>query len=244
MLYLVSLGLWDHKDISLRGLEALKKCKKIYFEKYTTATICKAKNIETLLGKKVREVDRKFVEERFPLEEAKNNDIALVVGGDALVATTHSELLLEAKKKDIEVKVIHGSSILTAVGETGLQIYKFGRVSSIPFWQKNFEPTSFYDVVHTNLKNRMHSLLLLDIEMNIKQGLEILEKAEKKMKKGIIKNKTKLIVCISLGADNQKIIYGEIRKLKNLEFPYVPSVIIIPTVLHFKEQEFLDLFKI
>lgn len=36
MLYLVGLGLGDEKDITVRGLEAVKKCDHVYLEAYTS----------------------------------------------------------------------------------------------------------------------------------------------------------------------------------------------------------------
>lgn len=36
MLFIVGLGLGDEKDITLRGLEAVKKCKTVYIEAYTS----------------------------------------------------------------------------------------------------------------------------------------------------------------------------------------------------------------
>ena len=36
MLYLIGLGLGDERDITLRGLEAVKKCSKVYLEAYTS----------------------------------------------------------------------------------------------------------------------------------------------------------------------------------------------------------------
>lgn len=36
MLYLIGLGLGDAKDITVKGLETLKKCKKVYLESYTS----------------------------------------------------------------------------------------------------------------------------------------------------------------------------------------------------------------
>lgn len=36
MLYIVGLGLGNEKDITLRGLEAVKKCDKIFIEAYTS----------------------------------------------------------------------------------------------------------------------------------------------------------------------------------------------------------------
>lgn len=35
MLYLIGLGLGDEKDITVRGLEVVKKCKFVFLEMYT-----------------------------------------------------------------------------------------------------------------------------------------------------------------------------------------------------------------
>lgn len=36
MLYIVGLGLSDEQDITLRGLECVRKCSKVYMEAYTS----------------------------------------------------------------------------------------------------------------------------------------------------------------------------------------------------------------
>ena len=60
------------------------------------------------------------------------------VGGDMCCcfcrATTHADLLLRAKERGIDTKVIHNASIMNAVGCCGLQV---GGVSSVTklFWQ-------------------------------------------------------------------------------------------------------------
>lgn len=36
MLYLIGLGLGDCKDISVKGLEIVKKCDRVYLEAYTS----------------------------------------------------------------------------------------------------------------------------------------------------------------------------------------------------------------
>lgn len=36
MLYIIGLGLGDERDITLRGLEAVRKCEKVYMEAYTS----------------------------------------------------------------------------------------------------------------------------------------------------------------------------------------------------------------
>jgi len=36
MLYIVGLGLYDEQDITFRGLAAVKKCKRVFLEAYTS----------------------------------------------------------------------------------------------------------------------------------------------------------------------------------------------------------------
>ena len=109
------------------------------------------KELEMLVGKKLIEVKRKEVEEeagellKYCLNEDKN--ICLLIIGNALSATTHSELLIEAKRLKIEFKVLPGISVFSFLGFTGLSEYKFGRTASIVWPLPNYKPESFYDLV-------------------------------------------------------------------------------------------------
>lgn len=240
MLYIIGLGL-DLKDISLRAMEALKKCHKIYLEIYTTLLPYKKTELENVIRKKVVIAMRESVENnsREFVKEAKKKNIALLVYGDPLAATTHISLLQEAKKMQVKVKVLHNSSIFSAITETGLQLYKFGKTASIPEWHKGYEPTSFFDVVKDNLKMNAHTLLLVDIGLGLDKALHELEKASK----GNIKN---IIVCSRLGTDEQYIVYSTLTELiKNKKIQAKvkePFCFIIPASLHFTEAEFLELF--
>ena len=145
MFYLVGLGLFDEMDMSLKALECLKNVDKIYAEFFTSRLFGSSfESIEELIGAKIEVLVRNEVEEESKfLEEAKIMDVALITGGDPLIATTHSEFLVECKQKGIDYEVIHGSSILSsAPAISGLQAYKFGKVTTIPFPDHNFYPKS------------------------------------------------------------------------------------------------------
>lgn len=64
------------------------------------------------------------------LQNADIEDVAMLVVGDPFSATTHSDIILRAKLKDIPTQVVHNASILTAVGCCGLQVCKFVFISS------------------------------------------------------------------------------------------------------------------
>lgn len=40
MLYLIGLGLYDERDITLRGLDAVRGCARVYLEAYTSILLC------------------------------------------------------------------------------------------------------------------------------------------------------------------------------------------------------------
>ena len=51
MLYLIGLGLWDESDISLRAIDALKKCDEVYLETYTNKWLGSVRHLEEIIGK-------------------------------------------------------------------------------------------------------------------------------------------------------------------------------------------------
>jgi diphthine synthase len=97
------------------------------------------------------------------LRHSKNGNVSFLVVGDALAATTHTDLMLRAKQQQIKVQVIHNASIMNAVACCGLQLYHFGPSVSIPFFTEKWRPQSFYDKISVNRKNGFHTLCLLGI---------------------------------------------------------------------------------
>ena len=223
MLYLIGLGL-GVKGISQQGLEAVNKCEKVYLESYTVDFPYSKEELEKILSKEVILADRDFVESLKIVEEVKDADIALLVYGSPLTATTHISLIQGAKKQNIEVKIIHNASIFDAVAETGLQIYKFGKITSIP----DFEAESFIKVIKENLSIDAHSLILVDIEMEFGNALERLRNMDI----------DKLVVCSALGTHDSRIYYGTLKELETKKVKK-PFCFILPGKLHFVEEEVL-----
>lgn len=239
-LYLIGLGLANESDITLKGLELAKKADIAYFEKYTSVMQSSIRQLELLLKKKLIPATREIIENSQILIEAQQKNVALLVVGDPLVATTHAELFLQAKKQNISVQVVHNASVVSAIGYTGLQVYKFGRVISIPF---QTDATSFFDRILENKKIGLHSLLLLDLDvadnrfLTIKEAIERLQTIEKSRKKKIL---TTIIGCARIGAQDQLLIAGSPEKLKTISWGKQPYCLIIPGELHFVEEEALE----
>ena len=238
MLYLIGLGL-DVKGISLQGLEAIKKCKKIYLENYTVDFPYNIQELEKVIGKKIISASRELVESNSLVKEARKANIVLLVYGSPLTATTHISLIQEAKKQKVKYEIIYGASILDAILETGLQAYKFGKTASMPKWnkEKNFNPESFVQIIKENNSINSHTLILIDIDLDFKDALEQLEASMKNKKIKL----DKMVICSSLGTTHEKIFYGKISKLKNKKI-VKPYCIIILSKLHFVEKEVLDEF--
>jgi len=241
MLYLVGLGLWDEKDVSLRGIEACRRADKVYCELYTAAWGGDLEKLEKIIGKGIQPLERADVEEHSEklIAEAKVKNIALLVPGDPLTATTHVHLIMECREKRIAFEVVHASSIYTAVARTGLQLYKFGRTATVITPKKGYESSGFYDAIIENQKLGLHTLLLLDRDMGTRQALEILSGIEKKRGRKLLKH---VVICSALGSENEKIIYGKSSDLLKIDLP-PPAAVVIPGKLHFLEKEFLDTFR-
>ncbi len=235
MLYIIGLGL-NRDGISKFGLVAAKKCKKIYLENYTVDFPYTKHQLEEVIGKKIVDANREFVENLEILEKADKCDVALLVYGSPLTATTHITLLQEAKKSGIRTKIIYNASIFDAIAETGLQLYKFGKIASMPAWKKNYEPTSFMKIVQENQSSKAHSLVLIDIGLEFLDALNQLEKAAKEYKIKL----NKLVLCQVLGTSNRKISYKTIEEFKEFSGVRKPYCLIIPSKLHFLEKEFLE----
>lgn len=248
MLYLIGLGLYDEKDISMKGVETLKKVDTIYAEFYTARLFGgDIKALEDKLDIQINVLKREEVEEgNIPLKEAETKDVAFLCAGDPLIATTHTDMMIQARKKGIKTTVIHSSSILTAApGLAGLQAYKFGKVTTIPFTEENYFPHSPYLAIKNNLKEKMHTLVLLDIQahrnryMTANQGLEYLLQVAAERKDEVITGDTLAVVIARAGAEKPLVRADKIRKLLNEDFGGPLHCLMIPSDLHFVEAEAL-----
>jgi diphthine synthase len=244
----IGLGLFDEKDISIKGLETAKECDVLFAEFYTaTLTGTTVSEIEKIIGKKIEVLDRaKFEKGDIIIEAAKEKKVGILVVGDPMTATTHVSLRLRAEKGDIKTVIIPGASILTsAPGLCGLHIYKFGKTASLPFPRANYFPTSPYDIILENLENGMHTLILLDIDehaekyMRAGDALQILLRMEEERKEGVISKDTLVCVLGSVGSPAPMVIAGFIKDIVDKNFGMGLHCLIVPGKLHFMETEAL-----
>ena len=95
-----------------------------------------------------------------------------------------------------------------------------------------FKADSFIQINKDNQKINSHTLILVDIDLDLKDALKKLESL----------NLGKIIICQSLVTKNSKIFYDSVNNLKKLKIKK-PFCIIIPSKLHFIEEEVLKSFE-
>ncbi|MFH0808605.1 MAG: diphthine synthase [archaeon] len=238
-LHLIGTGMTQN-SLTAEALQVLKTTDKIYLENYTVNFPYPKSELESQYNIKIQELDRTKVEDESILQEAKTKEIALLVYGDSLSATTHMQLILECKKQNIPYRIFHNASILTTIAETGLSLYKFGKTTSMPNWAEHTNrPTSFANYIKENNSIKAHTLILTDIGLKIKQAIEQLKESAEKEN---LKLPEKIISISHAGTSQQKIFYDTPDNLitQNIEMPFC---LIVPNNLHFLEEESLEQLK-
>ena len=121
--------------------------------------------MEKLIDRKIHRLSREEVEDgQVLLTAAASRTVAFLIPGDPMSATTHIDLRLRAARAKIRTRIVHGVSIVTsAAGSLGLQVYKFGRTTTVPFSSPGFAPTSPLEVILDNRRMGLHTLVLLDL---------------------------------------------------------------------------------
>lgn len=246
----MGLGLYDERDISLRGVEEIRDADSVFAELYTSLMPeLSVQKLEELVGKKVSVVSRRALEEEgghLILREAEVGKAALLVPGDPLIATTHVDLRIRAEKRGIKTRVIHGASIVSAtIGLSGLQNYKYGRSVTIPFPEEGFTSEAPYRVIMENRKMGLHTLCFLDIKakekryMTVNDGLKALLTTEKQKREQVIIPDTLVIGIARAGSKEPTVKAGYVEEVMKQNFGAPPHTLVFPGKLHFMEAEAL-----
>lgn len=229
MLKIVGLGL-DDGEITSKGVQAIKSSEKVFAEFYTNTETIDIESLQEKTGKSIRKLSREEVERKDKiLESAKKNDTAFLVSGDPITATTHYDIKHRAEKQGIDTEIVHAPSILTSVAETGLNVYKFGRVVTLP---ENSKPESIIDHIKQNDKIGLHTLILLDINYDAESAAEKLIEMEESMET------RESIIFERANSNNQSINHGKLSQLET-DGPTPHSIILIGEKSH-KEEENLE----
>ncbi|OAQ54736.1 hypothetical protein HTG_04005 [Natrinema mahii] len=172
MLTFIGLGLYDERSITVEGQEALRAADRAYAEFYTSELIgTTIADLESHHDVEIEVRDRAGVEQHPEdmLEAAATEDVAFLTAGDTMISTTHVDLRLRAHDRGIETRVIHGITAQTATSAlTGLQNYRFGKATTLPFPYAHGAdglPASVTETIDANRADGLHTVVYLDIKI-------------------------------------------------------------------------------
>ena len=169
MLTFVGLGLYDERSITIEGRDVLNKADRVFAEFYTSKLAgATTADVEAFHGVDIEVRDREGTE-RDPdpiLDAARGSDAAFLVAGDPMISTTHVDLRLRAVDRGIDTQVVHGTTAQTAASSlTGLQNYRFGKATTLPFaYGSDNVPESVLTTIANNRERGLHTLCYLDID--------------------------------------------------------------------------------
>ncbi|KAF2101452.1 diphthine synthase [Rhizodiscina lignyota] len=268
MLYLVGLGLADETDITVKGLDVVKKAERVYLEAYTAVLLVDKEQLEAFYGRSVIIADREMVESSSDtiLADADKVDVAFLVVGDPFGATTHTDLLLRARALNIAYTSIPNASILSAIGACGLQLYNFGQTVSMVFFTETWKPSSFYDRVKENVQIGLHTLILLDIKVKepnldmLARGKIVYEQprymsvatcasqmleVEEERKEAVYGPRSLAVGAARVGAKDQTFVVGTLEELCDVDVGKpLHSVVLLGRRTHDLEREYLRDFAV
>jgi diphthine synthase len=250
-LVFVGLGLHDEKGISLQGLEETRTADSAFMELYTSILpYFSTKRFEELVNKQVHIVSRRDLEEEngaLILNASEKGKTVFLIPGDPFTATTHVALRIEAEKRGIKTRIVHGASVMSAViGLSGLHNYKFGKTVTIPFPENSSETP--YSVIAQNKKLGLHTLCLLDIKaeekrfLSINEAVKLLLEIEQKRRESIVTPDTVAVGVARAGSTTPTLKAGSVKELVDHDFGEPPQSLIFPGDLHFMEAEALVVF--
>ena len=265
--YVIGLGLGDEKDITVRGLECVKQCSHLYLEYYTSLLGIDTNKLEEFYGVPIIVADRNMVETEAEkiYENARDNNIGFLVVGDPLCATTHIDIILRARKLGIKVEVVHNASVMGAAASCGLQLYQYGYTISIPLFEGDWKPDSFYNRIKYNMNGGMHTLCLLDIKvkepdyeammkgktkflpprfMTVNTAINQLLEIESIRGENVISKDSLAVGMARLGQPTQKIIFGTLEELRCIDFGPPLHCMALCGELHPVELELLEHFRV
>lgn len=250
MLWFVGTGINGYRGLSIAALDVLRKCDIIYIERFTSAlSEADLQGLNSLIEMHTKPVQRWFVEDgRELLEAARTKNVALVTYGDPLIATTHSELRSRAAKNSIKTAILHSASgIASIIGESGLHVYKFGRM--VTMMSELHSAVTVYNTIFQNLLAGSHTLILTEYHHNDESKVpffldpssvfNMLLDAERAHKHQIFSDDTFAVVASRVGMQDQRITSGKVKSLMKLEFGIGPHSVIVTGALHFTETQAL-----
>ena len=241
MLSFVGLGLYDEQSITLRGRDVLSIADAAFAEWYTSHLAGTDLNtLEATHDIDIDVRDRAGVEQHPEpiLDAAEESHAVFLTAGDTMISTTHVDLRLRALDRDIETRVVHGTTAQTAASSlTGLQNYRFGKATTLPFAETHGGvPDSVVETIRANRERGLHTLVYLDIDGENERFLTGDRAAE--MLAPILEESLGVAIG-QAGSDEPTVRGGPLERLAEESFGPPLHMLVLPGELHPIESDAL-----
>ncbi|KTG09878.1 diphthine synthase [Haloprofundus marisrubri] len=255
MLTFIGLGLYDEQSITVEGREALRSADRAFAEFYTSKLI--GTTVDALSkhhGVDVEVRDRAGVEQDADeiLDAAEEGETVFLTAGDTMISTTHVDLRLRAHERGIETEIVHGVTAQSAAsGLTGLQNYRFGKATTLPFpyaHGADGTPQSVIDTIEDNRERGLHTLVYLDIKVGYERaGVDAADEymtadfAAREFARDWDEDALGVVVARA-GSPEPVVAADRLSALSEREFGDPLQMLIVPAELHDLEAEALEAF--
>ncbi len=243
MLTFVGLGLYDERSITVEGQRALREADHAFAEFYTSKLIgTDVEALEPHHGVEIDVRDRAGVEQDPEpiLDAAAAGDAVFLTAGDTMISTTHVDLRLRAHERGIETRVIHGVTAQTATSSlTGLQNYRFGKATTLPFPYAHGAdglPASVTETIDANRAADLHTVVYLDIKADREEYMTAGIGAE--LLAGEYPDLVGVVVARA-GSPEPLVEAAPLSELADREFGDPLHLLVIPGELHLLEADAL-----
>ncbi|UPM43894.1 diphthine synthase [Halocatena salina] len=243
MLTFVGLGLYDERSITVSGREAIAKADRVVAEFYTsrlTGTTLEA--LQAYHDISIEVLERADVEQRPEsiLDTALTERVVFLTAGDPMISTTHVDLRLRAAERDIDTHIVHGTTAQAAASSlTGLQNYRFGKATTLPFPSAHggdTVPTSVLDTIDDNRERELHTLVYLDIKAQREEFMRASTASELLCEQ--YEDVLAVAVCRA-GSDDPVVAADQLSELATRAFGAPLHLLVVPGTLHHMEADAL-----
>jgi len=230
--YLVGAGL-RCEHLHERAKEVIRNVGEVWADVYTSPFPGGLVNCIKRIRDDVKPATRDVLEGKFLFGPS----VAVVVPGDPMAATAHSALIVEAKERNYEIKILSNVSALQAArSKSGLSQYRFGRVVTLMFPQDDIDfSESVYNAIKDNDSLNLHTIVLLETgygrDMRANEAARLLLKYEDLRER-------KVLAMARLCWDDEEIVLTTLEKLSTLDLGGPPHLLLFPSPkLHPIEEE-------
>jgi diphthine synthase len=243
MLTFVGLGLYDERSVTVAGRDAIRAADRVVAEFYTSklagATLA---DLEAAHDTEIEVRDRAGVEQSPDdvLDDAADSNVVFCTAGDTMISTTHTDLRLRAHDRGIETRVVHGTTAQAAASSlTGLQNYRFGKATTLPFERSHAGddlPGSVITTVDENRERGLHTLVFLDIDGENEEYMRA-DRAAERLADAY--EDTLGVVVARAGSPDPVVRAGRLSTLAEASFGDPLHLLVIPGDLHLMERDAL-----